>query len=288
MARTRPPARPVARPSPPPPRVPAATLGSPTGGSGAPPPGAWQRGGTVSTTSAQRFAAKVRSRRRRRIGVAAAGVALAAGAGWVALGSPWLRLQHIQVDGTQRLDRAVVLAAAKTQVGRPMVVLDCDRVASAVRSQRVVASVVVTRRWPSTIVVHVVERRPVAAVPDASGYRLMDPDGVEVARAGSAPPGLPVVRVSLAGGGAQALRATLSVLDAMPVALRALVATVGADSPDQVWLVLADGARVTWGGPEDTPLKSDVLRALLKHRARAYDVSAPMAPATSGTLAARR
>jgi cell division protein FtsQ len=235
------------------------------------------------------------------IGLAAA--ALLAGTVWLLLASPWATVSRVEVGGLHRVDAAAVRAAARPEVGRPLLLADTDRVAAQVRRQPLVAEVEVSRRWPSTLRVTVRERNPVAAVPGPNGVRLVDVDGVVVDLAMLPPQNLPLVEVNVGTPdsaqpaadpaanparspmpGAAALRACLAVLEGMPARLRAEVHQIGADGPESVWLVLDDRSRVQWGGADRTPLKAEVLQALRKQRAARYDVSAPDAPAVSGRL----
>jgi cell division protein FtsQ len=258
---------------------------------------------TVSTTSAQRFAARVRSRRRRRVLIGLGVAVLLIGAAWALLASPWATVRRIEVGGLHRVDAAAVRAVARPELGRPLLLADTGRVAAQVRRQPLVAAVQVSRRWPSTLRVTVRERTPVAAVPGPNGVRLVDVDGVVVDLAMLPPPNLPVVEVDVGSHGsaqpsgdpsanparspvprAAALRACLAVLEGMPAGLRDQVRRIGAEGPESVWLVLDDHSRVQWGGADRTPLKAKVLQALRRQRAARYDVSAPDVPAVSGKL----
>ena len=235
---------------------------------------------TVSPTSAERFAARVRARRRRRRIAVALVVALLAGLVWVALWSPWVRVAGVQVTGTDRVPQARVAAAADTEIGRSMAFARTDEVAQRIRrEQPLVRAVTVTRRWPSTLRIAVTEREPVAAVPDAGQLRLVDADGVTVARARSAGD-LPRVEVDLTRPDAVAsLRECVEVASGLPASLAKRVRRLGATTPDRVWLELAGGARVDWGSGDDTPRKAEVLAALLPQKASLYDVRSPDTPA---------
>lgn len=232
--------------------------------------------GVTVTSTAQRFAARARARRRqRRLAVLAivAGLAVLA---WLVLGSSWLSVRSIVITGTQRVPVAEVRALAEPEVGDPMLLADPAALAARVRSIPLVAEVRVTRRWPSTLLVTVRERQPVAAVPgEGHGLRLVDPDGFLVAVAQTPPPGLPLVQVDLARAGAPALRSALAVLAQLPPDLRGQLQQIGADSADSVWFTLPGGSRVTWGSPVGGAQKVQALQAVRKARpgAQVYDVS---------------
>jgi cell division protein FtsQ len=246
-----------------------------------------EAGSIVSPTSAERFAARVRARRRRRRLLGALAVLLLAGLGWVALWSPWASVRTVEVSGAERVPRAAVLAAAEDEAGRSMLLARTDDVAAAIREEQPLArSVTVTRQWPSTLRIVLVEREPVAAVPAGREVRLVDADGVVVERVAAGKVGqssgkdLPRVEVDLARPGAvESLRACVEVARGLPAELERKVRRLGATTPDRVWLELAGGARVDWGSGADTPRKAEVLQALLPQKASFYDVRSPETPA---------
>ncbi|MFZ0159704.1 MAG: FtsQ-type POTRA domain-containing protein, partial [Kineosporiaceae bacterium] len=240
----------------------------------------------ASSGTAERFAARVRSRRRRRAASAVAAVLLALGLGWLAVLSPWLVVEQVQVQGLDRVPVAVVHQVVDAEVGRPMVLLDPQSVARRVAALPLVREVEVTRRWPATVVVAVRERVAVAVVPAAageSGYRLVDRDGVEVESVPRRPGDLPFLDVNVGQAGPGALVAALEVQAEMPPAVQAQLREIGATSPDGVWFTVANGARVVWGDATRTQDKLTALTALVASSptAAGFDVSAPNAPAVS-------
>jgi len=239
----------------------------------------------ASSGTAERFAARVRSRRRRRWAAAIAAAVLLVGLGWLALFSPWLLVERVQVSGTTRVDAGNVHQIVDAEVGRPMVLLDPRAVSRRVAALPLVKTVTTTRRWPSTVQVRVTERVPVAAVPaaDGGGYRLVDRDGVEVEAVSARPVTVPFLDVDVAVGGPAALTAALDVQAALPTAVIDRLRSIGATSRDGVWLSMDNRARVIWGSAEASAEKVAVLRALVTATPAAalYDVSAPTAPAVS-------
>jgi cell division protein FtsQ len=240
--------------------------------------------GSVSLTSAQRFAARVRARRRRRVLIVLAVLLVLGGLAWLALKSPWATVRVIEVTGTDRVSVAAVRAQAEPELGHPMLLARTGDIAARVGQERLIRSVQVRRHWPSTIRVQVDERVPVAALPAGSQLSLVDSDGVEIERVAVAPPGLPRLEVARGPNGVPALRGSLDVLQELPSALSQRLLAIGADSPDGIWLKLRDssvpdGARVEWGDSSQTPRKARVLLALLTQHAVEYDVQSPDTPA---------
>jgi cell division protein FtsQ len=260
---------------------------------GTPPRGTATRGtparglpGTVSATSAQRFAAKVHRRRRQRAAVVAGALVLGLGCGWLLFASPVLAVQRVEVHGLQRVAVDQVRAVADREYGRAMALTSPQAVAERVVQVPLVLSAKVERRWPSTLVIVVGEREPIAAVPAAGGgVALVDGDGVVVEDDVAAPADLPLLDVDVHKAGSAALRAARSVSDAIPAQLRPTVRRITATSPDAVSFVLGDGSTVEWGSAQDGPAKATTLLAIhpkpLKRPIR-IDVSAPGAPAVTG------
>lgn len=223
-----------------------------------------------------------RSRRSGRRGLRLAGagtavVALVGVAAWVGLGSSAFALRTVTVDGVSRVTVHQVLARASLPQGRSLFLVDPAAVAQRVERLAPVARADVTRHWPHTLVIHVVERRPAAVVVSGSGAELIDVHGVVFASAPSPPPGLLKVQVAGAvpGAGSAAARAAMTVVGALPAPLRAQVEQVEATSPDDISLALTRGRTVVWGSPDQSARKARVLGLLLRRHATRYDVSVP-------------
>jgi cell division protein FtsQ len=243
-------------------------------------------GGTVSGTSAQRFAARVRRRRRRRVGLLGAALVLGLLVGWLMFGSTVLAVHRIEVRGAHRVPVAAVREAASRELGRSMALISPQQVAVRVVGLPLVAHATVVRRWPSTLVVTVTERQPIAAVPAAGGtVSLVDRDGVVVDTAPRAPDGLPLLQVDLTRAGVPALRAARQVYDDLPPSVRATVHGIRALSPDAVSFVLSDGSTVLWGSAQDDARKAAALAGVhpkpLAHPVT-IDVTSPDTPALTG------
>lgn len=252
----------------------------------------WQlhRPAVVSTGSAARFAERVRMRRRvlrdRVLVWSAVGVVVAVLA-WLLLLSPVLALQADEVTVRVEGDRAVVDVAAVTTIltdlaGTPLPRLDTVGVRREVLDVPGVRAASVTRSWPHGVLVTVVARDPVAAVPEGGGYALLDAEGVQVGRSDAAPEGLPVVTVPL--DDPAAMTAVLLVLQELPADLAADVTGASAANQDAVRLSLSDGTTVEWGSADQSALKAAVVTTLRASKEAAgvkvYDVSAPTLPIT--------
>ncbi len=263
----------------------------------------------VSKTSAQRFAAKVRARRRKRTLTTLAVVLVLGTGSWMAVFSPWATVNRVTVSGLDRVPEDQVRLATDTEIGHSLLLAPTADLATQLEKLRLVKSVQVSRSWPGTLKVAVTEREPVAALPSSTMaanataktgtarsttlmVQLVDDDGVviETVPAGDAPTALPRIEVAL--GQAQSvanLRGTLAVLHGLPADLRSRLKAIGTQSPDGIWLKIAAPLKtspkrtvlVQWGDSAQGPLKAQVLTALLKRTAKTYDVRAPEMPSTS-------
>lgn len=217
-----------------------------------------------------------RHRRWLQLLIAVLALAVLVAGGWLVAFSSVLATEQVAVSGTDVLSADEVRAAAQVPLGRPLARQDTDAIAARVAALGPVSSVRVTRRWPRTLLLTVVERTPVLAVARPSGFELVDAVGSAYLSVSSLPTG---VVETTADPADPALLSTVGVVaSALPPALARKVRTIGATSADGISLTLRDGDRVVWGSSDESVLKGQVLAALLAQPARTYDVSAPHNP----------
>ena len=85
--------------------------------------------------------------------------------------------------------------AGLTRGRTPMLTLDRRTLARRIETLPWVASASVHRDWPSTVVVRIAERQPLATIPVVNGVALVDADGRILGTATTAPPGLVAIDV---------------------------------------------------------------------------------------------
>jgi cell division protein FtsQ len=245
-------------------------------------------GGQTAVThdAAARFTQGRRAGRARRVklvGLALFMVALAALGWWGVWWSPLLDVRRVEVVGAHHVSAAEIRATAAVPMGRPLARLDAAGIADRVESIARVADVAVARRWPHTVRIIVEERTPAVAVATPGGFVLVDGTGFAFETVGARPAGVPlVVGADAATLGADRVDAVVETLAAVPPAVRAKVTEVAAPSAETVALTLRDGVHIVWGSAQDGARKAVVLTALMRTRARLYDVSVPDAPVTHG------
>lgn len=231
-------------------------------------------------SSVRRFMARARQRRLRAAmpwAVTAGVLVVAGGVAWLVLGTPVLGVRTVEVDGTGLLSTEQVREAVAVPQDEPLARVDLGKVRDRVRALPAVERVVVRRSWPSTLVVEIVERTAVAAVPWANGkqFTLIDGSGVPFRKVAAQPAGMPLMRLAKPGPDDQNTRSGLIVLAAIDPRLRAELLAVSVAAPAQIKLELSDGRTIVWGDDTESDTKSQVATALLKKAKNEIDVSAP-------------
>jgi len=223
------------------------------------------------------------SPRRRLLTALAVALVVVAAVCWLVFGSPLLAVRTVEVDGAVGLSEEQVADVAGIPAGTPLMRVDTDAAAARVAQLPQVASVEVTRGWPRTVVVTVVERVPVAVVTVRGTRSLVDAGGtVFDTITGATPAGVVPLDVPDPGPDDRATAAALGALTALPGDVRNQVTGISARSADDVTLTLTDGRTVLWGSAAQTDRKAEVLDALLTQidagtldPAQTVDVSTP-------------
>ena len=221
--------------------------------------------------------------RPRRLLQVAAALLVVAGLGWLLLAGPVLAVRAVQVDGLSTLPAEQVREAAGIAEGTPLLRVDVDAAETRVARLPQVASVEVTRGWPDSVVVTVVERKPVAVVGERGQRSLVDAEGVLFDTVtGDAPDGVVPLDVATPGPEDPATLAGIAALSSLPAAVRKEVASAAAASADDISLTLTDGTVVRWGDASESGEKSAALVGILEQisdenlePAGTIDVSAP-------------
>jgi cell division protein FtsQ len=130
-------------------------------------------------------------RRRLRVVVVVAALLVLLAVAWGVSKSPLLDVDHVQVQGVDRVSATQVEDAAGVHPGDAMVWLDPGRAVSGIEALPFVRRATVTRSWPDTVRITVVERRPVAWVEGPAGKVVVDGTGRVLEGVADAPPGMP-------------------------------------------------------------------------------------------------
>ncbi|GGN69686.1 cell division protein FtsQ [Streptomyces albiflavescens] len=212
---------------------------------------------------------------------------------WVLYGSQWLRVERVSASGMRVLTAEQVREAADVPVGSPLISVDTDAIGERLRRKLPrIDSVDVVRSWPHGIGLKVTERTPVLIVEKGAKFIEVDAKGVRFATVSDAPKGVPALELTVSRsarlrrfGTDRLVREAVRVAGDIPAAVARDTRTLKVRSYDSISLELKDGRTVAWGSGEKGRAKARTLTALMKAApgARHFDVSAPTAPASSGS-----
>jgi cell division protein FtsQ len=229
-------------------------------------------------------------RRRRLLALALLVPIVLATAAWAITYTPLFDAKHVRVNGAVSLRANDVRALAQVDTSTNVFHLEPDTVTARLLSDPWIASATVAKDLPDTVVMTVVERRPVGVIDTSGEESVLASDGTILpasAATGQTLTGLPAVRAGL-GSPDDAQRAAaaalLSALDPV-VEQRVKDLSVGQDLSET--LTMRDGVTVDAGTPGDESAKATALRAVLRwassggHTLATVDVSAPEAPSAT-------
>lgn len=192
-----------------------------------------------------------------------------------------LGVRSVEVIGNSAVSTERLLEAAGVPDQEPMLALDTDVVRERVEALPGVATVEVSRSWPSTVEIEVSERTPIGYYDTGEKLHLVDGNGVVYKEISKKPARLPELTLPRVAPDDPVTRAVTAVLAAIPRELRDRVVSAGAETPGSVKLTLADGKTVRWGDADQSDRKAKVLAALMTREGTNYDVSSPELPTVS-------
>lgn len=210
-------------------------------------------------------------RRRLRLLLAAAAVPLTILLGWAVTRSPVLAVHHVRVDGSPHTPVPTIVAASGIRSGQAMVDLDAGAAVRRLDRLPWVARARVSRSWPGTVRVTIVERRPVAAVKAGpSGWLLVDATARVLDRSPTPPPDEPVldgIGPPVAPGAdlAPPAAGALAVAVQMPATLLPRVVAIVPVADGGVELRLKPSGVVRLGPPDQVAAKLLAVQTIVDH-----------------------
>ena len=210
-------------------------------------------------------------------GVGVLFVCLAVYAVWF---SSWVTVREVEVSGNTTLPTARIERVAAAPEGRPLARVDLAAIQARVEAIPAVRSATVSRSWPHTVHVEIVERTPVAVVNRGNGLQAVDVEGVLFGSYPTRPAGLPLV-ITEPDVKADALAEAAKVIGALRPDIAERVRYIDVQSIDAITLETGDRRTVIWGSASDSEQKAEVLAVLLdKKNVEKIDVSVPGRPTT--------
>lgn len=200
--------------------------------------------------------------------------------------SPLVHARTIRVHGASHLTRSDVLRMAQIAVGVNVFMLDAGAAERRLEADPWVAEATISKHLPSTLVVDIQERSPVAVIESTGLLRLVSGDGTLLDAAG---PGISLPLIASAEATVPepspvAVHDAARAVAAMPPVLRRQVAQVSILADGTLRVDLRSGAPVSYGPAVDLVAKAEALQALLRWASArgtpiaSADVRVPSAP----------
>ncbi|GAB3302306.1 FtsQ-type POTRA domain-containing protein [Epidermidibacterium keratini] len=209
------------------------------------------------------------------------GVLLVGIGGWLVYFSSLFGVRDIKIEGTALVDSSEVEQIVGLGPNDALASVDLQSVASTIEQQLPpVKSAEVRRSWPSTLVVTIAERTPVATVTRDGAPWLIDDTGTPYLAASDYPDELPTLlplEVKDPSPQSLATREAVTVIAGLSDDVRELVSAVSAPSAGEVTLQLSDGRVVIWGDSSRMQDKLTMLPGVLEHPGSEFDISSPQA-----------
>jgi cell division protein FtsQ len=208
---------------------------------------------------------------------------------WGALMSPLLEVHDIHVVGASTLSNREILVLAEVRVGENLVRLSTQDVERRLTASPWIAQATVSRSFPNTLRIGIVERRAVGWGRDEGGPFVVAGDAVVLDRL-EGRPRLPSIgrypgRTLESGALVPEPHAALRVLESFSAGLLRSVSAADVDGSTGVLLRLgADGGEVLYGPATSLRRKNEALAAILHWveerdlTIRYIDVRAPESP----------
>lgn len=200
--------------------------------------------------------------------------------------SPALALRTVEVEGNSLVPTAEVEAALAPLMGTSLTRISPEQVRDLLTGKPPVEDVEISAEPPSTLVVTLRERVPVAVLQSGGEFVLIDAEGRQLTSVERRDE----VRLPLIDGGTNAVTSDVfpsitAVLAELPVSVLSRLNSASAASVDSIQLSLTGDQKIFWGSAERSAQKAQVLEALLAMPAteppvREFDVSTPDRPVT--------
>ena len=192
---------------------------------------------------------------------------------WSLYQSTWFVAKEVKISGNFRLASEKIVEAAAVPIGNSLMSINPASISEQLKTLPEIKEVTVERGWPNSILIVVKERTPIAVAATATGYNLIDSDGINAGKVSSPLAGLLVIS---AEPDSPAMTNAIQALAAIPPKWK--ITGLSAPTQDSVVAKLKNGAVVKFGSGERATDKVEVAEALMDKGYKVIDVSAPDAP----------
>jgi len=192
---------------------------------------------------------------------------------WSLYQSKWFIAQEVTITGNSRLSAEQISAAAAVPIGNSLMSINPGAISEQLRALPEIKVATVERGWPHAILITVTERTPIAVAATATGFNLIDSEGMNAGVVAAPPAGLLVIS---AQPDSPAMTNAIQALAAIPAEWA--ITGLSAPTQDSVVATLGNGVVITLGSGERAADKVEVAQALMEKGYTVINVSAPDAP----------
>ena len=192
---------------------------------------------------------------------------------WSLYQSKWFIAQEVTITGNSRLSVEQISATAAVPIGNSLMSINPGVISQQLQTLPEIKVATVERGWPHSILITVTERTPIAVAATATGFNLIDADGLNAGTVAAPPAGLLVIS---AQPDSPAMTNAIQALAAIPAEWA--ITGLSAPTQDSVVATLGSGVVVTMGSGERAADKVEVAQALIEKGYTIINVSAPDAP----------
>ena len=200
-------------------------------------------------------------------------VILSAVTWWSLYQSKWFIAQEVTITGNSRLTVEQISAAAAVPIGNSLMSINPRSISEQLQALPEIKVATVERGWPHAILITVTERTPIAVAATATGFNLIDSEGMNAGVVAAPPAGLLVIS---AQPDSPAMTNAIQALAAIPAEWA--ITGLSAPTHDSVVATLGSGVVITLGSGQRAADKVEVAQALMEKGYTVINVSAPDAP----------
>ncbi|MDY6793675.1 MAG: FtsQ-type POTRA domain-containing protein [Actinomycetota bacterium] len=209
---------------------------------------------------------------------------------WVYTFTGVLSVKQVEIRGNQRLDAAYLRSISGITSDTHLLKMNVGAVEEAIRSEPYVEKVMVSRSFPNTVILEIVERQPQAAIYQNGKYHLVDGRGYVLESLDQAAQGtveikdldVPLLFPGVEIGG-ERYDVIMALIESLPEELEGMAEAVGYGNDTGLYMV-SGGITVIYGDTLNLPRKNLIALLSLKGLVDKYggmeyiDVSFPENP----------
>lgn len=182
-------------------------------------------------------------------------------AGFLLIRSPFFEVASVEVRGNELLAKEEILSVAGVTTGVNIFRVHLGEAGEKLGTLPLVKEASLERRFPSTIVVNIEERRPLALVDIEDAFWEVDAEGVVLRRQKVGAEGLPVVTGAVPGD--RTMSKALSVTAALPAEIKGELSEINVSEGYRITLYTVDGIPVYLGSADELDTQALILSEVL-------------------------